>query len=112
VEHPVASFGGDETLSIVEINAKIKVVLTTCLVGAAMVMSSFAPTSAFAAQDCAGLANLKIDETNLLSAAEVPASSLCLFSPAPFLRVPPLRASRGTRSSDLRLDQVNPAERA
>ncbi len=37
-------------------------------------MSSFIPTAAFAAPDCAGLANLKIDNTNLLSAVEVPAS--------------------------------------
>src|SRR5215475_15921305 len=36
--------------------------------------SSFAPTSAFAAQDCASLANLKIDNTNLLSASDVPAN--------------------------------------
>jgi feruloyl esterase len=35
---------------------------------------SVIPTSAFAAQDCAGLANLKIDNTNLLSATEVAAS--------------------------------------
>ena len=37
-------------------------------------MWSGVPTSAFAAQDCAALANLKIDNTNLLSAAEVPAA--------------------------------------
>jgi Tannase and feruloyl esterase len=48
--------------------------LSTALIGAVVALSSFAPTSAFAAQDCAGLANLKIDNTNLLSAAEVPAS--------------------------------------
>ena len=34
----------------------------------------FTTSSAFAAQDCAGLANLKINNTNLLSAAEVAAS--------------------------------------
>ena len=34
-------------------------------------MWSGVPTSAFAAQDCAALANLKINNTNLLSAAEV-----------------------------------------
>lgn len=45
-----------------------------CLIGAATVMSSFAPKPAYAAQDCAGLANLKIENTNLLSAVEVPAS--------------------------------------
>src|SRR3954469_1105954 len=33
-----------------------------------------AVTSAAAAQDCAALANLKIDNTNLLSATEVPAA--------------------------------------
>jgi Tannase and feruloyl esterase len=44
------------------------------LIAAGLAMSSLIPTSAFAAQDCAGLANLKIENTNLLSAAEVPAS--------------------------------------
>jgi hypothetical protein len=44
------------------------------LVAVAFGTSSFAPTSTFAAQDCAGLANLKIDNTNLLSATEVPAN--------------------------------------
>jgi len=44
------------------------------LIAAGLAMSSLIPTSAFAAQDCAGLANLKIDNTNLLSAVEVPAS--------------------------------------
>ena len=38
----------------------------------AIALSNFMPSSAFAAQDCAGLANLKIDNTNLLSAVEVP----------------------------------------
>ena len=51
-----------------------KWLISSCLIGAATVLSSFTPTSARAAQDCAGLANLKIDNTNLLSAAEVPAS--------------------------------------
>ena len=40
----------------------------------AIALSNFMPSSAFAAQDCAGLANLKIDNTNLLSAVEVAAS--------------------------------------
>jgi hypothetical protein len=44
------------------------------MIGAATATWGFVPTSAFAAQDCAGLANLKINDTNLLSAAEVPAS--------------------------------------
>jgi Tannase and feruloyl esterase len=44
------------------------------MIGAATATWGFMPTSAFAAQDCAGLANLKINDTNLLSAAEVPAS--------------------------------------
>src|SRR5215213_931031 len=47
--------------------------LSTSLIAAAIAMWSGVPTSAFAAQDCAALANLKIDNTNLLSAAEVPA---------------------------------------
>jgi hypothetical protein len=47
--------------------------ISACLVGAAAAGSIFAPTSASAAQDCAGLANLKIDNTNLLSATEVAA---------------------------------------
>jgi hypothetical protein len=44
------------------------------LIAAGLAISSIAPTSAFAGQDCAALANLKIEDTNLLSAAEVPAS--------------------------------------
>src|SRR5437870_3263302 len=48
-------------------------VLLTSLIAAAIAMWSGVPTSAFAAQDCAALANLKINNTNLLSAAEVPA---------------------------------------
>ncbi len=47
--------------------------LSTSLIAAAIAMWSGVPTSAFAAQDCAALANLKINNTNLLSAAEVPA---------------------------------------
>ena len=47
--------------------------LSTSLIAAAIAMWSVVPTSAFAAQDCAALANLKIDNTNLLSATEVPA---------------------------------------
>jgi feruloyl esterase len=43
-------------------------------IGTAIAIWSVNPTSAFAAQDCARLANLKIDNTNLLSATEVPAS--------------------------------------
>jgi hypothetical protein len=34
-------------------------------------LSSFTPTSTRATQDCASLANLKIEDTNLLSAVEV-----------------------------------------
>jgi Tannase and feruloyl esterase len=44
------------------------------LIAAGLAMSSLASTAASAAQDCAALANLKIENTNLLSAAEVPAS--------------------------------------
>jgi tannase/feruloyl esterase len=44
------------------------------LANIAFAIMGCAPTSAFAAQDCAGLANLKIENTNLLSAAEVTAS--------------------------------------
>src|SRR5207244_7934983 len=47
--------------------------LSTSLIAAAIAMWSGVPTSAFAAQDCAALANLKINNTNLLSAVEVPA---------------------------------------
>jgi hypothetical protein len=47
--------------------------LSTSLIAAAIAMWSGVLTSAFAAQDCAALANLKINNTNLLSAAEVPA---------------------------------------
>src|SRR5947209_19050577 len=46
---------------------------STSLIVAALAISGLTPTSAFAAQDCAALANLKINNTNLLSAAEVPA---------------------------------------
>jgi len=46
--------------------------LFASLIGFAMGM--VAPTPVLAAQDCASLANLKIDNTNLLSAAEVPAN--------------------------------------
>jgi hypothetical protein len=49
--------------------------MKTSLIAAGLAISSLVPTSTFAAQDCAALANLKIDDTNLLSAAEVPASS-------------------------------------
>ena len=35
---------------------------------------AFGTTAAFSRQDCAGLANLKIENTNLLSATEVPAT--------------------------------------
>ena len=44
------------------------------LIVAAMAISGLTPSSAYSAQDCATLANLKIDNTNLLSAAEVPAA--------------------------------------
>ena len=48
--------------------------ISTCVTSAATIVSSFAPVPAFAAQDCASLANLKIENTNLLSATEVPAN--------------------------------------
>jgi hypothetical protein len=48
--------------------------MKTCLIVAGLAVCSFVPTSAFAAPDCAALANLKIDDTNLLSAVEMPAS--------------------------------------
>jgi hypothetical protein len=48
--------------------------MKTSLIAAGLAMLSLLPTPASAAQDCAGLANLKIDNTNLLSATEVPAS--------------------------------------
>ena len=51
-----------------------KWLISSCLIGAATVLSSFTPTSARAAQDCASIANLKIQDTNLLSAIEVPAN--------------------------------------
>jgi Tannase and feruloyl esterase len=44
------------------------------LIAGGLAIASLVPTSAFASQDCAALANLKIDDTNLLSAADVPAS--------------------------------------
>jgi pimeloyl-ACP methyl ester carboxylesterase len=43
-------------------------------IGTLAAILSLAPTSASAARGCAGLADLKINDTNLLSAAEVPAS--------------------------------------
>src|SRR5207253_10249730 len=52
---------------------KSKWLISTCLIGAAIAASSFTPTSASAAQNCASLAALKINDTNLLSAVEVPA---------------------------------------
>jgi hypothetical protein len=48
--------------------------MKTSLIAAGLAMSSLLPTPASAAQDCAALANVKIDNTNLLSATEVPAS--------------------------------------
>jgi hypothetical protein len=48
--------------------------ISTCLIGATTAIASFTSPSAFAAEDCAGLANLKIENTNLLSATEVSAS--------------------------------------
>ena len=45
---------------------------SSVLLGIMMGTLSFGATPAPAAQDCAGLANLKIENTNLLSAAEVP----------------------------------------
>ena len=55
-------------------SVKINVAPFGFLDAATIAMWSGVPTSAFAAQDCAALANLKIDNTNLLSAAEVPAA--------------------------------------
>jgi hypothetical protein len=53
---------------------RLKCFRSTTLIGTSIAILCFAPSSASAAQDCAGLANLKIDDTNLLSAAEVAAS--------------------------------------
>ena len=47
---------------------------STTSIGALAAILSLGPTSASAAEGCAGLADLKINDTNLLSAAEVPAS--------------------------------------
>jgi pimeloyl-ACP methyl ester carboxylesterase len=55
-------------------NPKSKWFIATWLIGAASATAGFTTSSTFAAQGCAGLADLKIDDTNLLSAAEVPAS--------------------------------------
>jgi feruloyl esterase len=54
--------------------SRSKWLISSCLIGAATALSSFTPTSARAAQDCASIANLKIQDTNLLSAIEVPAN--------------------------------------
>jgi hypothetical protein len=48
--------------------------MKTSLIAAGLAVASLLPTPASAAQDCVALANLKIDNTNLLSATEVPAS--------------------------------------
>ena len=53
---------------------KSKWLISSCLLGVAIATSSFLATSSFAAQSCASLADLKINDTNLLSAVEVPAS--------------------------------------
>jgi hypothetical protein len=55
-------------------NPKSKWFISTWLIGAASATAGFTTSSTFAAQGCAGLADLKINDTNLLSAAEVPAS--------------------------------------
>src|SRR5271166_3453946 len=48
--------------------------MKTSLIAAGLAVSSLLPTPASAAQDCAALANLKIENTNLLSATRVAAS--------------------------------------
>jgi Tannase and feruloyl esterase len=48
---------------------------TAGLANIAIAILSCAPSFAFAAQDCVSLANLKIENTNLLSALEVAASA-------------------------------------
>src|ERR1700676_4356432 len=74
MQHPITHAGGVmKRRQLSKSTPKSEWLLSTCVIGAA-VMSNFAPTSVFAAQDCAGLANLKIDNTNLLSATGVPAS--------------------------------------
>jgi Tannase and feruloyl esterase len=56
-------------------NPKSKWLISTWLIGIASATAGFTTSSTFAAETCAGLADLKISDTNLLSAAEVPASA-------------------------------------
>jgi len=49
-------------------------VLLYLLIAAITISAAFGTSSALAAQDCAGLANLKVENSNLLSATEVPAA--------------------------------------
>src|SRR3954464_2772192 len=49
-------------------------VLLYLLIAAITISAAFGTSSALAAQDCPGLANLKVENTNLLSATEVPAA--------------------------------------
>ena len=55
-------------------NAKSKWFVSTWLIGAASATAGLTTSSAFAAGGCTGLAELKINDTNLLSAVEVPAN--------------------------------------
>jgi Tannase and feruloyl esterase len=54
--------------------SKSKWPISAFLIATAVATSSLGTTSALAAQDCAGLAKLKVENTNLLSATEVAAS--------------------------------------
>jgi tannase/feruloyl esterase len=56
-----------------QLTVKPQGLLRAALIGSATGLSALASTSAMAAPDCAGLASLKIDNANLLSATEVPA---------------------------------------
>ena len=49
-------------------------VLLYLLIAAITISAAFGTSSALAAQDCASLANLKVENSNLLSATEVPAA--------------------------------------
>ena len=54
--------------------SKSRWLMSTSSIVVAIVISSFAATPSKAAQDCSSLASLKVENTNLLSASEVPAS--------------------------------------
>ena len=54
--------------------SKSRWLMSTSSIVVAIVISSFAATPSKAAQDCSSLASLKVENTNLLSATEVPAS--------------------------------------